>query len=293
MNYDWLIDKLSSKGWVKSNKKDKYMDVIINDGGAMDKRIKYLPSGLKNTLYHETMFNKWNMYQAMVKNGKSGIMAKSYIPGTFNGDMDKPYIIRPIGGSGGKGIKVVKKLTPEFLKGLGDNDMISEYIMDLDTVDGKVYHLRVHMIAAIINGVTLAYMDKKYMGIFTAAKKWDKDKINDFGVHDSHFKSTDKISYLKGPKIIENVCGGCKDVFSVFSDGFKAYAEAKNSFMIIGCDFMVRKNGEVVLIETNRRTGLTAGTGAMYESMCQGIYRKFVSPVFFGEELAHEDWASL
>jgi len=192
-----------------------------------------------------------------------------------------------------RSIFVVKKMTKEILNVLRPKDMISEYIMDLDTIDGKIYHVRVYLIVAYIKGTKHAYMSKT-MPMYTAKNKWSKDTIDHADIHDSHVDSTSTVTYMKNTKTMKRIYEILTKVYKTFSKTFVNYKETENSFRIHGCDFMVRKNGKVMFIEANGNPGFKGLNASGSYKMNLGIYKSFILPVFYNKDPEpYDNWVKL
>jgi len=296
MDYSTLEEKLNKDGWVKANSHDKFIDFIsIDKFNKKYSGVNYKPSILKNTLNNNDIRNKWTLYDTVTKHDpEQDYVPTSYLNHNFPmSKANKPYIIRPVSGTTGKGIFVVKKMTKEILNKLKPKDVISEYIMDLDTIDGKIYHVRVYLIVAYIKGTKHAYMSKT-MPMYTAKNKWSKDKIDNFDVHDSHMASTETVTYMKNTKTINQIRESLTKAYNAFKNSFVNYKETENSFRIFGCDFMIRKNNRAMLIEVNGNPGFKNLSKIISHALCLGIYKSFILPVFYNKDPEpYDNWVKL
>ena len=108
-------------------------------------------------------------------------------------------------------------------------------------------------------------LTKKYLSRFDLATNIN---YTDKDVHDTHFASTEgdilcprdldpSLKNIFSTKIYPNM-EDCMSYISKLMEGHaKPYPQAENAFEVFGCDFLVKDNYEVVLMEINDKTGFT------------------------------------
>ena len=183
------------------------------------------------------------------------------------------YIVRPVGAGAFSGKDIVRVNNKQTLhiakKNIGkyDNIIISEYITNPMLYNKRKFHLRTYFLIAIINGKYKTYFYELYE-LFTAAKPYNNNDYTDTEVHDTHFKSTPKD--IQCPDDLDNAqriifnqhiypkMQDCMIYISKLMENYTTpYPEAKNAFEIFGCDFLVKDNYDVILMEINDKTGFT------------------------------------
>ena len=183
------------------------------------------------------------------------------------------YIVRPvgIGAFSGKDIFIVfnKKTLDNSKKIIGkyENTIISEYITNPMLFEGRKFHLRTYFLVATINGKYKTHFYELYE-LFTAEKQYNNNDFLDKDIHDTHFKSTPRdiqCPYDLEPtmqKIFNNkIYPKMQDCMLYISKMMEKYTipypQSKNAFEVFGCDFLVKDNYDVILMEINDKTGFT------------------------------------
>ena len=184
------------------------------------------------------------------------------------------YIVRPVGKGAfsGKDIIIVdtqskleeaKKLRTKKY----DSVIVSEYVINPMLYTGRKFHLRTYFLISIINGKYKTYFYDIYE-LFTAKNPYTNIDYADKDVHDTHFASTEgdilcprdldpSLKNIFSTKIYPNM-EVCMSYISKLMEGHaKPYPQAENAFEVFGCDFLVKDNYEVVLMEINDKTGFT------------------------------------
>jgi hypothetical protein len=294
-NPEYPISVLKRLGWIDGIENNiDYIDfvMIMAPDDKKMKLLKYKPALIKNVFDDKKrMSNKWILYNEMTKLPHVDYMPCTYLPNKFpSSKFGKAFIVRPLGGFAGKGVYVIKNMTKKRLRKLKKHEMVSEYIMDLDLKDGKVYHLRVNAIVCIVKGVTSIFYDHNFITYLTAGVPWSIDNMDDPNAHDSHYKSTIELVFLRDAQVLEQIHSILVDVFKVFSKDFSIYPESKHAFDVFGCDFMVRKNKKVMLIETNLQAGLKRMPHDQMISLFDGIFNNVISPVVYGKLVEYNNW---
>ena len=190
-----------------------------------------------------------------------------------NGVNKHVYIVRPVGvgAFSGKDIVIVyniktlhqaKKIINKY-----ENIIISEYITNPMLYNLRKFHLRTYFLVSIINGKYKTFFYELYE-LFTAAKPYNNNDYTDKDVHDTHFKSTpldiqcpDDLEPSIRDIFNKNIYPKMKNcmlyISKLMENHTTPYPQAKNAFEIFGCDFLVKDNYDVVLMEINDKTGFT------------------------------------
>jgi hypothetical protein len=209
------------------------------------------------------------------------------------------FIVRPAGTGAfsGKGIVVVHNRATfnEALKNSKNYEkvIISKYITDPLLFQNRKFHLRTYLIAGVVSGQYVAkFLD--FYELYHALKPYHNSDYSNHDIHDTHFGSTDQdyICPQDLPKALQTrfnkyvypnmrVC--MLFVAKMFSSVAKPYPESQNAFEIFGCDFLVRDNNEVVLMEINDRIGFKKYTTEkrieFSKLMLDVIYKGFLLPM--------------
>ena len=191
-----------------------------------------------------------------------------------NNPKPKVYIVRPVGKGAFSGkdiIRVYDNTTLQKAKSLlhkkYDNIIISEYITNPLLYTGHKFHLRTYFLISIINGKYKTYFYDIYE-LFTALNPYTNNDYTDSNVHDTHFKSTPRdilcpydLDSTQQNIFAKHIYPNMKTCISYISKLMethtKPYPQAENAFEIFGCDFLVKDNYDVVLMEINDKTGFT------------------------------------
>ena len=184
---------------------------------------------------------------------------------------EEVFIVRPagIGAFSGKGIVVVHNRTTfnEAFKNSKNYEkvIISKYITDPLLFQNRKFHLRTYLITGVVSGQYVAkFLD--FYELYHALKPYHNSDYSNHDIHDTHFGSTERdyICPHDLPKDLQirfnkyvypNMRACMLLVAKMFSRVAKPYPESRNAFEIFGCDFLVRDNNEVVLMEINDRIG--------------------------------------
>ena len=302
------IKKYLKKGYesvhINDLKKHKTLNWIYFSSKFLKKKLLYdIISDTISTIIFEkpNIFNKYHLHQ-IVKNNNKKIYKKYFVSQQLiksNSDIDKfmkkgnLYIVKPISGSGGIGVKVfnnsdkLKKYIADFkitnmekrklLKTkLIKEWIIEDYIQKPLLINGKKFHIRVLCLIFIENNNILFYLFDQFF-IYTAAKNYTLNNLNK-NVHNSHIRTNNELKkainqYNKlNPEILKNIkdqiiylCKYIKTLLPIM----KCYPESKNCFQYIGFDFMVTNNYQVKLIEINQRPGIKGPS--LYSSFWKGL----------------------
>lgn len=291
LNASYVRNELKKKGFVETSLGDRPKKVYFTWADLLekyDKRLYYIKSEYKNDLMiqKQSLTDKWALYQKITKK----YPRQKFLPKTVKWTnytkltKNKKYIIKPLDGSIGVGIKVIKgkdlpnergrlKYIEDFQREMlrekfpnrSNEVIISEYIPNLMLFSGKIFHIRIYFIPSIINGKFAAYLTT-FGKIITAASKFSKQNEYKTAVFDSHLQHNEKdlwfpddlgVSAMRENKIFTQMVNILNKVASVFKDDFDNFPEISNGFTILGTDFMIDKSCNVHLLEINSaRTGM-------------------------------------
>jgi hypothetical protein len=179
------------------------------------------------------------------------------------------YIVKPIPGFAGKGIRVfkgVKKIEKYVEKyrnarNQKPNWVIQKYIERPLLLDGRKFHMRVIMFI-YKNDV---YMYKEFI-TYPAKKKYDPDNLN-MDIHDSHGTATESHEKKMFPSEFSNM----KNVKEIYADIIsllkglknigmfktKCYENVEKCYEFYGIDIMLTNKYQVKCIEINYKPGFT------------------------------------
>jgi hypothetical protein len=208
------------------------------------------------------------------------------------------FIVRPAGTGAfsGKGIVIIhdQQTFNEAIKTSKSYEkvIISKYVNDPLLFNGRKFHLRPYLLIGVVNG---KYMTKflDFYQLYTALKPYKNSDYGNPDIHDSHFRSTpqdyicpqdlpEELKARFNNDIYPNMRECMLLVSKMFAGHAKPYPEAKNAFEVFGCDFLVRDNNEVVLLEINDRINLKKYTVAkrieLSKLILDDIYKGFILP---------------
>jgi hypothetical protein len=301
LNSDYLKKKL--KDWKESeNPLFVYLDgeKRYSQQGKIIQKKKVL---LKNVVITD-MTDKWALYKKLSKYMPKSLTNKNNV--VFK--KGSKYIIRPVEGWAGKDLSVVKtkkqldnhlnKIKNKYRKEI----VISEYIPDLLLYKGKIFHLRVYFIVAIINGEYKTYK-VNYILTATAKKEFSEEKERNKNVYDSHLTNTGKdiifpddfnLEEKNIKKIQEQIDTILKEVSNKFV--VKCYPESKNCFEILGVDFMIDKKFKVKMLEINSKVSFYTYSkktkNKLSKIIFDDIFTQFISPIFYNKYEKPINWTS-
>ena len=259
--------------------------------------------------------NLYNNFHIEYPEACKKYMAQTWELDTFLNDdifaknKNKTYIVRPVGKGAFSGkdivrfdnevkLKEVKKLyIDKDGKSKYDSVIVSEYVTNPMLYTGRKFHLRTYFLISMINGKYKTYFYNIYE-LFTAKNPYNNRNYDDKDVHDTHFGSTngdilcprDLDTLLKpvfGEKIYPNM-ENCMSYISELMKGYaKPYEQAENAFEVFGCDFLVKDNYDVILMEINDKTGFTMNNvenkrtfSSIYLSVINNMLKSSLWPVY-------------
>lgn len=168
---------------------------------------------------------------------------------------DEVIIAKPISGWGGKGIQIYEK--EDYVDLVSPASYVfCEYVSDLLLFRERKFHLRVYLFATTW-GTFRVY---PHYRIITARLPYVAGDWTNKDVHDTHLESTDA-DYFFQPggdlyieKTDEQIQAICAEIIRHLQP--KPYPESKVAYEMLGLDFLVRANGDVVLLEVNTNAGI-------------------------------------
>ena len=209
---------------------------------------------------------------------------------------NKAYIVRPVGKGAfsGKDIIIVDNAAKlEEAKKLRskkyDSIIVSTYVTNPMLYKKRKFHLRTYFLISMINGKYKTYFYNVYE-LFTAKNPYTNIDYTDKNVHDTHFASTEgdilcprdlepSLKEIFSTKIYPNM-EDCMTYISKLMEGHaKPYAQAENAFEVFGCDFLVKDDYDVVLMEINDKTGFTMNkkeTKETFSEMYLGVINTMI-----------------
>jgi len=198
------------------------------------------------------------------------LKGKSYIPTTHFIDLEKKsvenlekyldgtvWILKPVWGFSGKGIKIIKtkKDLKKFYPGRYKSWVLQKYIEDPMLLDGYKFHLRCLF---LLTGEGKGYYFK-FMPIYLATEKFTENYKN-LNQHDTHFEEDQRPLFFPGDidvdekKINRQISCIFKDVIKMSS--LKCMENTEKCYEVFGADFLIDAKQKVYLIEINEKIGL-------------------------------------
>lgn len=184
-------------------------------------------------------------------------------------DPNKMYIVKPIPGFAGDGIKVfrgpkgIKKHIENIEKKSKQKDkwVIQDYIDQPLLLNGRKFHIRI--IILLIGGN--AYFYKDFI-VYPAQKKFTLDDLS-VEVHDTHGTLTESHAKKMFPADFTDM-KNTKELYIKIANMFKGlrrlgvfkhkcYEDSENCYQLYGADVMVTKDYDVKCLEINFKPGLT------------------------------------
>ena len=190
-----------------------------------------------------------------------------------NLDSNKIYIVKPIPGWTGNGIRVfrgsekneIKKHIYQIEKNTQKKEkwLIQDYISNPFLLNGKKFHMRITILLCNNN----AYFYKDFL-IIPAKKKFTLDDLS-YEIHDTHWESTEdhEKNIFPNDFIKTNDQKFYKDVYIKIANLFidlrkiglfdhKCY-NGRKGYQLFGADIMITDDYQVKCIEINHKPGFT------------------------------------
>lgn len=212
-------------------------------------------------------------------------MGYKYIPQTYtvkefdriNIDNNSVYILKKQNAAQQKGVLVFSTMNEYFnakkeLNIHKDNGIISKYITNPLTVDGKKMHLRVYVLVTIQSGITRCYIYDEYK-IYTAEsiymqEDWLNAKIHISGPNSipKQYIWPDDIDLFKDinggstPTPPEELLNNMNKCFKTLCQGISLsnlshYKESYSGYHLYGADILLTDDNKVYILEVNKRPG--------------------------------------
>jgi len=244
--------------------------------------------------------NKYKLYDNMKNifpNDYLNLMSESFqLTKDTKYEKDTVFITRPVNmlhtgcpASSGEGIIVYdsKKTLEEAKKNLDIYDIVvsSKYINNPLLFKNKKFHLRCHMFLTIINNKLSGHIFDTYK-IMVAKESYVDNDYQNKRIHDTHHDGLNDEDYLFplnftkdnveyknfNDSVIKTIYAQIrnisKNITIIASKSVKLQSNVKNSFHLIGCDFLIDSNLRVILLECNRFCDIS--------DKCDGNYKIFL-----------------
>jgi hypothetical protein len=151
------------------------------------------------------------------------------------------------------------------------NGVISKYITNPLTVDGKKMHLRIYILLSIQSEITRCYVFDEYR-VYVAESQYKKDDWLNPKIHISGADSTKKrytwpqdidqfkIGEQSGDKIPSNLIHELNKCIKVLCmcmalSDIKKYSESDTGYHVYGADILLTDDNKVYILEVNKRPG--------------------------------------
>jgi hypothetical protein len=248
-------------------------------------------AAIKNVLNgHNVICDKTLFYKTI----KSLIpMGYKYIPPTYsveefdsnsgNIDSNSVYILKKKNTAQGKGVLVFSTMS-EYLEAkkelnIHKDGIVSKYITNPLTVDGKKMHLRVYILVTIQSGITRCYIHDKYK-IYNAEEvyiqeDWLNPKIHISGPNSipKQYTWPDDVSKSSNVSNVSNggnnVAFPSEELLNNMNECFAAlcqcmalsklshYEESYSGYHLYGVDILLTDDNKVYILEINKRPGFS------------------------------------
>jgi len=286
-----------------------YADLVATEGlYSWDKRVYNIRANLKYRIDAREMTNKVDLHVKLMSDAQTEVLiAETYVvepESEVDIEDTGTWIWRPEEGRSGEGIHVVtnqaelEAVRESFDASQKNNRaIISRYIEDPMLLDGRKFHLGILFGALVTDNTVRTFMFKDgRIGI--AKKAFVNNTYSDMSVHDSHMTGEELLYPRDFPKpdMVENINKQLINILSyvtkIMAPDFKHYDEAKAGYELFGCDFMVRKDGTVVLIEINFKPEFKnmseKGSKWISDIIGNGMIDTVIEPYFNGVEPKYE-----
>ena len=286
-----------------------YADLVATEGSyAWDKRLYNVRANLKYRIDARFMTNKVDLHEILMADEQTKtLIAETYVvepDSEVDIEGSGTWIWRPEEGRSGEGIHVVinqselEAVRKSFDSSKKNNRaIISRYIEDPMLLDGRKFHLRILFGVLVTDDTVQTFMFRDgRIGI--AKEMFSNNDYTNKNIHDSHMTGEDLLYPRDFPKpdMVESVNKQLVNILSyvtkIMAPDFKHYDEAKAGYELFGCDFMVRKDGTVILIEINFTPGFKnmnkEGIEWMSDIIGNGMIDTVIEPYFNGTEPKYE-----
>lgn len=194
---------------------------------------------------------------------------------------NRPLIIKPVGDIADSGFGILVAFGEEDLivkvseieslisesRGKLKRYIISEYITNVDTFNGKKYHLRMYMLYMCSANKPSTWSMWNKGRIVTALEEYTRSDWGNRSIHDTHSKSTSHNFYfpedvsestkLRTDSLLGKMNVVCETLFHILEkNNVKPYPESEIGFEVFGCDFLITDTYDPILLEVNSRVGM-------------------------------------
>jgi hypothetical protein len=235
-------------------------------------------AAIKNVLGdHHTICDKTILFKTIKNLIPIGY---KYIPSTYTVDEFEvfledvnnrtPYILKKKDAARQMGVLVITSkedylAAKKKLNIHSKNAIISKYITNPLTVNGKKMHIRVYILLSIQSGITRCYVFNKYKIYVAGAKYEEKDWLNP-NIHISGADNTKQrynwpsdVDWATGSPSKEllfelNECLRVLCLGMALSN-IKTYEESDAGYHMYGVDILLTTNNKVYILEVNKRPG--------------------------------------
>ena len=323
LDYSILRDLLNNYGFEECNSHQKRVNVtfgVPNDTKGINttsyaKKFYEQNTAIKNTLNgHSCFIDKSKLYKTIYHLIPIGIkyLPKSYTPEEFEriilrDDLEKdfsqknPYILKKDRICKQLGIKIIETKEEYFKEKkalqIKNNAIISEYISNPLTIEGKKFHLRIHFLLSVISGITRCYTNEWYH-ILTAKLPyqngdWLNADIHLTGGHTTmqRYEFPDDLIKCDGVHDISIILKNLSECIGVVNmalsmSNVKNYAESDAGYCIYGVDIMITDNFHPYIIEINNIPSYGAnGFGIRNNKQKEDEFKAKISKNIFLSEL--------
>ena len=165
-----------------------------------------------------------------------------------------------------QGVRVIESME-DYYKAkkeldIKEDGIISEYITNPLTIDGKKFHLRIYFLLSIISGITRCSAHNEYR-ILTAKDKykhgdWLNPDIHISGGHntDTRYIFPDDLPKMENVDMLHKLAPFLDVVcMALASSGVKNYSESNAGYQLYGADVLITSDLNPYLIEINKHPG--------------------------------------
>jgi len=203
-----------------------------------------------------------------------------------------PLILKKLNVSRQKGVKLIMSKDDYYKAkkelGIKYDGAISEYITNSLTVDGKKFHLRVHFLLSVINGITRCIAHDE-LHIVTAKEKYKQDDWLNPNIHLSGGQYTEKrYTYpddvdIGDKELLTKNVNLCIEVtcMALSMSNVTNFEETNVGYYIYGADIMIDSNANAYILEINRRPGFGPyGFGFREKKEAEAFTERFSHSIF-------------
>jgi len=224
-------------------------------------------AAIKNVLTnHNVICDKTILFKTIEKLIPMGI---KFLPKTYThiDKFDNPLILKKKDMAAQTGVRVITskadfERAKKELHLYDGNYIISEYITNPLTIDGKKFHLRVYFLLSSISGIIRCCSHNEYR-ILTAelpyiASDWPNKKIHLSGGHHTkkrYIWPNDFDSIIN--TTLKTNLEECKNVLclAMASSNIKNYPESDAGYHLYAADLLLTNDNNIYILEVNKRPG--------------------------------------